>query len=137
MGSKVIVQMNGAKTTLLDPSGSVAPKEFTFDFSYWSFDAASPAFATNPKVYSDLGVSVLNNAWSGYNCCLFGTDSNALTGKWLTACRCMRTSCLIPSALAVLVLLLLQLMDKLVQARATRWLATAMTKVSVAVDLRA
>ena len=71
MGSKVIVQMNGAKTTLLDPSGSVQPKEFTFDFSYWSFDAAAPNFATNPKVYSDLGVSVLNNAWLGFNCCLF------------------------------------------------------------------
>ena len=71
MGSKVIVQMNGAKTTLLDPSGAVQPKEFTFDFSYWSFDAAAPNFATNPKVYSDLGVSVLNNAWLGFNCCLF------------------------------------------------------------------
>ena len=68
MGAKVIVQMNSAKTTLLDPSGAVAPKEFTFDFSYWSFDSSAPNFATNPKVYSDLGVSVLNNAWSGYNC---------------------------------------------------------------------
>jgi hypothetical protein len=70
MGSKVIVQMQGAKTTLLDPTGAVAPKDFTFDFSYWSFDSSSPQFATNPKVYSDLGVSVLNNAWSGYNCCV-------------------------------------------------------------------
>ena len=70
MNSKVIVQMVGAKTVLLDPSGAVPPREFTFDFSYWSFDSASPSFATNPKVYSDLGVSVLNNAWSGYNCCL-------------------------------------------------------------------
>lgn len=48
-----------------------APRDFTFDFSYWSFDSSSPHFATNPKVYSDLGVSVLNNAWAGYNCCLF------------------------------------------------------------------
>ena len=71
MGSKVIVQMNGAKTTLLDPSGAVQPKEFTFDYSYWSFDPAAPNFATNPKVYSDLGVSVLNNAWLGFNVCLF------------------------------------------------------------------
>lgn len=79
LGAKVIVQMNGAKTTLLDPSGAVAPKEFTFDFSYWSFDSSSPSFATNPKVYSDLGVSVLNNAWSGYNCCLFGTEEARAT----------------------------------------------------------
>ena len=82
MGSKVIVQMNGAKTTLLDPSGAVQPKEFTFDFSYWSFDAAAPNFATNPKVYSDLGVSVLNNAWLGFNCCLeWGTPVLTSSGK--------------------------------------------------------
>src|SRR4051812_18761390 len=71
MDAKVIVNMAGAKTTLLDPSGATPPRDFTFDFSYWSFDSAAPNFATNPKVYSDLGVSVLNNAWEGYNCCLF------------------------------------------------------------------
>ena len=53
--------------------GSTAPRDFTFDFSYWSFDPSAPHFATNPKVYSDLGVSVLNNAWGGFNCCLFAT----------------------------------------------------------------
>jgi kinesin family protein 1 len=71
MEAKVIVSMSGAKTTLVDPSGATPPRDFTFDFSYWSFDSAAPNFATNPKVYSDLGVSVLNNAWEGYNCCLF------------------------------------------------------------------
>jgi hypothetical protein len=50
-------------------AGSTPPRDFTFDYSYWSFDSEAPNFATNPKVYSDLGVSVLNNAWSGYNCC--------------------------------------------------------------------
>jgi kinesin family protein 1 len=82
LGAKCIVQMTAAKTTLLDPSGGVPPKDFTFDFSYWSFDSAAPNFATNPKVYADLGVSVLNNAWSGYNCCLFAygqTGSGSVT----------------------------------------------------------
>src|SRR5690349_471036 len=55
--------------------GGEQPRDFTFDFSYWSFDSSAPNFATNPKVYSDLGVSVLNNAWAGYNCCLFGECS--------------------------------------------------------------
>jgi len=36
--------------------------------SYWSFNPADAHFATNPKVYADLGVSVLNNAWAGFNC---------------------------------------------------------------------
>lgn len=69
--AKCIVQMNGPKTTLVDPTGSTPPRDFTFDYSYWSFNSADAHFATNPKVYSDLGVSVLNNAWNGYNCCLF------------------------------------------------------------------
>jgi len=71
LGSKRIVRMNGAKTTLVDPSGVAPEKDFTFDFSYDSFDSSAANFATNPKVYADLGVSVLNNAWGGYNCCLF------------------------------------------------------------------
>jgi len=70
LGAKLIVQMQGPRTTLSDPSGGVPPRDFTFDYSYWSFDPAAPNFATNPKVYADLGVNVLNNAWQGFNCCL-------------------------------------------------------------------
>jgi Skp family chaperone for outer membrane proteins len=46
-------------------------KKFSFDFSYYSHDASDSNFATQHTVYSDLGIGVLENAWKGYNVCLF------------------------------------------------------------------
>src|SRR4051812_866411 len=74
LGAKLCVSMNGPKTIVARSSPSAPkekPKEFSFDFSYWSFDAKDASFADNPKVYRDLGVGVLNNAWAGYNSTLF------------------------------------------------------------------
>jgi hypothetical protein len=71
LNSKLIVEMVGGKTILKDPHGRDKPKEFTFDYSYWSFNQDDHNFVDNPKVYNDLGVHVLNNAWNGYNMCLF------------------------------------------------------------------
>jgi kinesin family protein 1 len=70
LGSKSIVRMQGAQTTLLDPTGANEHKTFTFDYSYDSFDTTSPDCCTNPRVYADLGTSVLENALAGYNTCL-------------------------------------------------------------------
>lgn len=72
--------------------GSTPPRDFTFDYSYWSFDSAAPNFATNPKVYSDLGVSVLNNAWSGYNCCLFAYGQTGSGKCWAPGTKLMMHS---------------------------------------------
>lgn len=72
LNSKCIVTMLGNKTLIADPTGKEPkPKEFTFDYSYWSFDHIGGEWADNPRVYKDLGVHVLNNAWNGYNICLF------------------------------------------------------------------
>ncbi len=49
-------------------------KKFTFDFSYWSHDKEgdhAADFADNKTVFNDLGKIVLDNAWGGYNVCLF------------------------------------------------------------------
>lgn len=70
MGSKCIIKMMGPKTIITDPVLN-KDKDFTFDFSYWSHDKKDEHFADNPKVFRDLGVQVLNNAWDGYNVCLF------------------------------------------------------------------
>eukprot|EP01117_Protostelium_nocturnum_P014748 TRINITY_DN5644_c0_g1_i1.p1 TRINITY_DN5644_c0_g1~~TRINITY_DN5644_c0_g1_i1.p1 ORF type:complete len:2035 (-),score=923.82 TRINITY_DN5644_c0_g1_i1:31-6135(-) len=72
-GSQNVIRMKGKKTTIIDPElpeGS-NEKHFTFDFSYSSFDTKDPEYATQEQVMKDLGVSVLDNAWQGYNCSIF------------------------------------------------------------------
>jgi kinesin family protein 1 len=62
--------MKGSTTTVIDPETS-QPREFTFDYSYWSHDPKDAHFVDNHKVFADLGSIVLSNAWDGYNVCLF------------------------------------------------------------------
>ena len=71
-GAKCIVSMhNGTQTVVSDPS-SGKPKQFTFDFSFNSHvERNHPEYASNDDVYKKLGVTVLDNAWNGFNCCLF------------------------------------------------------------------
>jgi kinesin family protein 1 len=62
---------NGNQTSVTDPTTG-KEKSFTFDYSFNSHvDSSHPEFASNDDVYETLGVSVLNNAWDGFNCCLF------------------------------------------------------------------
>ncbi|EDO42435.1 predicted protein, partial [Nematostella vectensis] len=79
----LIINMVGNSTEIKDPAMPEAePKKFAFDFSYWSHDAfkenaegyleaTEPRYADQKKVFDDLGVGVLENAWKGYNCSLF------------------------------------------------------------------
>ena len=83
---------NGPKTTIINEDGT--PRDFTFDYSFWSHDG----FRNREDGYSEpegtkyhdqsyvfnvvrlhlfyftliqLGKSVLDSAWEGYNTCLF------------------------------------------------------------------
>ena len=47
------------------------PKTFAFDRSYWSFDKKAPNYAGQDNLFSDLGVPLLDNAFQGYNNCIF------------------------------------------------------------------
>ncbi|XP_013407574.1 kinesin-like protein KIF28P [Lingula anatina] len=80
----LIIDMKGNTTEIKDPAAPKGekPRTFTFDFSYWSHDGfkeeqdgyLSPSgsrYADQRKVFNDLGQSVLDNAWKGYNCSLF------------------------------------------------------------------
>ena len=72
---------NGPTTTIFDPNtGDERP--FTFDYSFWSHDQfttdengfmvpTSPKYADQNIVFNALGKQVLDNAWDGYNTCLF------------------------------------------------------------------
>jgi kinesin family protein 16B len=58
-------------------------KEFTFDYSYWSFDRYDPGFASQELVYKDLGADVVSDAFEGYNSCIFAYGQTG-SGKTYT-----------------------------------------------------
>ncbi|OJJ46172.1 hypothetical protein ASPZODRAFT_67303 [Penicilliopsis zonata CBS 506.65] len=82
--AKCIVQMKGNQTVLTPPPGAdeklrktgskgapEGPKTFAFDRSYWSFDKTDSNYAGQDNLFDDLGVPLLDNAFQGYNNCIF------------------------------------------------------------------
>jgi kinesin family member 13 len=81
-GAVLCVDMQGKMTKVFSPE---LTKEFYFDYSYWSHDGfvedgdsgmmvpdgPGSKYADQQRVFDDLGVGVLNNAFEGYHCCLF------------------------------------------------------------------
>jgi hypothetical protein len=90
MGCKLAVSMVGNQT-ILAPSSTdhrnSGERRFGFDYSYWSHDgcqtesdgylspdpshANGSKYADQKKVFSDVGMGILSNAWEGYNASLF------------------------------------------------------------------
>ncbi|KAI9824202.1 MAG: kinesin-like protein Klp8 [Thelocarpon impressellum] len=83
--AKCIVQMKDAQTVLIPPpdaeerlrgagkggKGADGQKVFAFDKSYWSFDRGDAHFAGQDHLFADLGRPLLDNAFQGYNNCIF------------------------------------------------------------------
>lgn len=81
--AKCIVQMKGNQTVLVSPheadgktGGGKAgkdsgPKTFAFDRSYWSFNRKDDNYAGQENLHEDLGKPLLDNAFQGYNNCIF------------------------------------------------------------------
>jgi hypothetical protein len=69
LGSKPCIKMQGEETQITSPDGKVF--KFTYDYSYWSHDESASLFASQEIVFNNLGRSVLDNAWQGYNTSLF------------------------------------------------------------------
>ena len=81
--AKCVVQMKDAQTILVPPpeaeerlrkggmKGADGQKTFAFDKSYWSFDRKDPHFAGQDNLFDDLGKPLLDNAFQGYNNCIF------------------------------------------------------------------
>lgn len=46
-------------------------KTFAFDRSYWSFDRSDSNYAGQEDLFDDLGKPLLDNAFAGYNNCIF------------------------------------------------------------------
>ncbi|XP_069039783.1 kinesin-like protein KIF1B isoform X16 [Lepisosteus oculatus] len=71
--SKCIIQMQGNSTTIVNPKNpKESPKSFSFDYSYWSHTSIEdPCFASQCRVYNDIGKEMLQHAFEGYNVCIF------------------------------------------------------------------
>jgi hypothetical protein len=70
LGCKNVIEMDGPYTILKHPTiteGPNAQKVFAFDYSYWSYDTTSHKnnYADQQKIFQDLGVDILNNAFEG------------------------------------------------------------------------
>jgi kinesin family member 1 len=74
--------MKDSQTILTPPSDSDEAKRggkgkeggqkvFAFDKSYWSFDRSDPHYAGQEDLHNDLGRPLLDNAFKGYNNCIF------------------------------------------------------------------
>ena len=83
-GAKCIISMKDASTVITPPPGAdekqkkggaktvaEGPKTFAYDRSYWSFDKNAPHFAGQDNLFDDLGTPLLDNAFQGYNNCIF------------------------------------------------------------------
>ncbi|KAL9088625.1 MAG: hypothetical protein Q9165_006145 [Trypethelium subeluteriae] len=81
-GAQCIVQMKDTQTVLTPPTSAdpkskgvkaalEGAKTFAFDRSYWSFDRGDAHFAGQENLFGDLGMPLLDNAFQGYNNCIF------------------------------------------------------------------
>ncbi|NWY22760.1 KIF1C protein, partial [Aphelocoma coerulescens] len=93
--AKCVIQMQGNTTCITNPKlPKDATKHFTFDYSYWSHTSVSaragaggpaggsggpsltplqeedPNFASQRRVYQDIGEEMLAHAFEGYNVCI-------------------------------------------------------------------
>lgn len=77
-GAKRIIEMKGNQTILTPPDGHQlkqgkdnGAKAFAFDRSYWSFKREDSNYAGQSNLFDDLGSPLLDNAFEGYNNCIF------------------------------------------------------------------
>ncbi|KAK0164251.1 hypothetical protein PV328_002899 [Microctonus aethiopoides] len=103
MNAKLIVQMDGKRTRIFSSkspgNGRDVDKErykdFTFDHSYWSYDANDENYAAQDEVFYDLGTDVIESAFAGYNACVFAYGQTG-SGKTFTMMGSPESQGLIP-----------------------------------------
>ncbi|XP_071453576.1 kinesin-like protein Klp98A isoform X2 [Hetaerina americana] len=104
MDAKLIISMDGRKTRIENSKvgqvkdgggGRSRYKDFTFDHSYWSFDARDSHYASQEKVFEDLGMEVVASAFEGYNACVFAYGQTG-SGKTFTMMGSAESQGLIP-----------------------------------------
>eukprot|EP00041_Stephanoeca_diplocostata_P033306 m.1097984 g.1097984 ORF g.1097984 m.1097984 type:complete len:1156 (-) comp24311_c0_seq31:2505-5972(-) len=82
-GEKCIVQMEGNTIQLNPKTDGGAPRHFTFDNCFWSHSQEDSTFASQENIFDDVGRNVLDNAFNGYNACIFAYGQTG-SGKTYT-----------------------------------------------------
>lgn len=92
MNSSTIIHMEGNATQISniklpstgnDTLGRERVKQFTYDYSYWSADESSCDYASQEKVFDDLGFDIVQSSYQGYNACIFAYGQTG-SGKTYT-----------------------------------------------------
>ncbi|XP_076398158.1 kinesin-like protein KIF13A isoform X3 [Megachile rotundata] len=76
LGTQLVVEMSGQQTILqhpvtMDKMERNKPKTFAFDHCFHSLDPSLENFASQEVVFDALGRDILDNAFQGYNACIF------------------------------------------------------------------
>ncbi|XP_077077762.1 kinesin-like protein KIF13A isoform X7 [Siphateles boraxobius] len=78
LNTKCVVEMEENQTILHPPPSNTKgenrkqPKVFAFDHCFWSMDESNiPKYAGQEVVFKCLGEGILENAFQGYNACIF------------------------------------------------------------------
>ncbi|XP_075883883.1 kinesin-like protein KIF13A isoform X3 [Nelusetta ayraudi] len=78
LNTKCVVDMEDNQTVLHPPPSNAKgenrkqPKVFAFDYCFWSMDESNtPKYAGQEVVFKCLGEGILENAFQGYNACIF------------------------------------------------------------------
>ncbi|XP_017772629.1 PREDICTED: kinesin-like protein KIF13B isoform X2 [Nicrophorus vespilloides] len=77
LATPCVVEMDKQQTVLhqatntLEKNDRKQPKTFAFDHCFYSVDASSDKFASQEVVFDCLGRDILDNAFQGYNACIF------------------------------------------------------------------
>lgn len=87
LGAQSVVEMDQHQTVLFHPSHDKIerkqPKSFAFDHCFYSCDPDGDNFASQEVVFNCLGRDILDNAFKGYNACIFAYGQTG-SGKSFT-----------------------------------------------------
>ncbi|XP_033234797.1 kinesin-like protein KIF13A isoform X2 [Drosophila pseudoobscura] len=124
LGTKCIVEMEKQQTILQNPPPlekieRKQPKTFAFDHCFYSLNPEDDNFASQETVFDCVGRDILDNAFQGYNACIFAYGQTG-SGKSYTMMGSQENKGIIP-----------RLCDKLFSAIANKSTPELMYKVEV------
>lgn len=84
LGGSCVLSMNGLETCLKDPSKPADEgRKFVFNHSLWTHDPSDKHFVGQEETFQRLGTGALDNAFEGYNACIFAYGQTG-SGKTYT-----------------------------------------------------
>ncbi|XP_037926224.1 kinesin-like protein KIF13B isoform X3 [Hermetia illucens] len=124
LGTQGIIEMDACQTiiynpTCLEKNERKQRKIFAFDHCFYSSDPDAEHFATQENVFNSIGRDILENAFQGYNACIFAYGQTG-SGKSYTMMGTQESKGIIP-----------RLCDELFALITTRETSSLLCKVEV------